>query len=148
MKRFILAACALIAFFAIAAADLALRSRAALRAADLHALWQANPLLKTRHYTSLYEKDLSTLTRSLSSGSITKETAERQAALIKSERDFHLAESSAKLSWLWYKTAAEKFNSPLNPWAALARKQLPAAKASWRAELSAQGLKTEDWMIE
>lgn len=148
MKRPALAACAAILFFAGAAADLGLRSRAALQEARRHELWSATPQLKAEYYGGLLEKGLARLDKELSAGRIGKEKAEQQAALLKAERDFLLAESPAKLAVLWYKTAAEKFASPLNPWAAQARARLPAAREAWRAELAAKNLKAEDWMLE
>ena len=148
MKRPALAACAAILFFAAAAADLGLRSRAALHEARRQDLWRASPRLKTEYYNGLLEKELARLDKGLAAGRTGKEKAGQQAALLKAERDFRLAESPAKLAWLWYKTAAGKFDSPLNPWAAQARARLPAAREAWRAELAKQNLKAEDWMTE
>jgi len=148
MKRSLLAACGVMLFFVAAAADLGLRSRAALLEARRHDLWSANPGLKAEYYGSLYKKKLARLDKELAAGRLKKGSAGQQADLLKSERDFFLAESSAKLALLWYKTAAERFASPLNPWAARARERLPAAREAWRAELAAKGLRTEDWMTE
>ncbi|OGS13571.1 MAG: hypothetical protein A2234_01630 [Elusimicrobia bacterium RIFOXYA2_FULL_58_8] len=148
MKRFLLAACAAILFFAAAAVDLGLRSRAALRQAQLHALWSATPGLKTAHYDGLLKEQLALLEKETAAGRLDRARAERQAAVLKAESDFHLAESSAKLSWIWYRTAAEKFSSPFNPWAAQARARLPAATEAWRAELAAKKIKAGDWMLE
>ncbi|HNW44584.1 MAG TPA: hypothetical protein PKI19_08770 [Elusimicrobiales bacterium] len=148
MKRWPLAACAVILFFTAAAADLGLRSRSALRTAQRCELWVKTPALKAEYYESLYKAKLARLDAGLASGRLNKEQAAQQADLLRTERDFQLEESSAKLAWLWYKTAAGKFKSPLNPWAAQARARLPAALAAWRAELAAKKIKTEDWMTE
>jgi len=80
-------------------------------------------------------------------GELNAEQAERALTLAAAERDFSVSESSAKQAVIWYRSAADDFNSPFNPWAAQARSELPAALAAWRAELEAKGVKAEDWML-
>lgn len=137
-----LAAAAAGAFFLLAAADLGLRSREALRRAEREDFWRANPAEKRRHFEALYAAEAA------AAGQASAEAASRAAALRAAERDFKISESSAKMAYLWYKTAAEEFSSPLNPWAGAARKKMPGALEAWRAELKAKGVKTEDWMLE
>ena len=134
-------------FFTAAAADLGLRSRSALLEARRQELWRDTPSLKKEYYDRQLEKKLAGLKEGTAAAPRPEETEEK-ASLLKAERDLYLSESSAKLAYLWYKTAAEEFPSPLNPWAARAARRLPAAKEAWRAELAAKGLKVEDRMLE
>ncbi|MDO8803994.1 MAG: hypothetical protein Q7R35_06165 [Elusimicrobiota bacterium] len=135
-------------FFLFAAGDLALRSRGALLRADEQALWRDNPGRKAAHYEALFRRQVSAIERDSAGGRLTKEQSGRAAALASAERDFFISESSAKLAFIWYRTAAKDFPSPFNPWAEKAKSKLPAALAAWRAELAAKGVKAEDWMLE
>ncbi|MCM2268281.1 MAG: hypothetical protein NDI60_10970 [Elusimicrobiales bacterium] len=130
------AAAAALVFLGLAAGDLALRSRAALREARRHEFWRDNPAEKLKHLEARF---------AAKAGAAGPE-AERAAALQKAEKDFFIAESSAKMAYVWYKTAAGEFRLPWNPWAAEARKSLPQALARWEAELAAAGIKHEPWM--
>lgn len=142
------AALAAPAFLLLAAGDLALRSRCALDEARRQESWRDAPALKARYFEALCRKRLEALAADAAAGKISKESAARAASLLAAERDFRVSESSAKMAYVWYKTAAGEFSSPLNPWAGQARAKLPAAQAAWRAELDAQGIKAEPWMTE
>jgi len=142
------AALAALVFFLLAAGDLALRSREALAEARRQEAWRDNPALKTAYFEADLRKKELALAREAEKGGVTTEGAARSAALLAAEKDFHIAESSAKLAYAWYKTAASEFSSPLNPWAARAKAGLPAALAAWRAELAAKNIKAETWMTE
>ncbi len=142
------AAIAAPAFLLLAAGDLALRSRSALAEADRQEAWRSAPALKAAYFENSYREKLDALQAEAAAGKITGESAAREAALLKAERDFRVSESSAKMAYVWYKTAAGEFSSPFNPWAKTAREKLPDALAAWRAELAAQGIKTEPWMTE
>lgn len=142
------AALAVPAFFLIAAGDLALRSREALLEARRQEAWRDNPALKTEYFEADFRKKTLVLARKTEKGAITAESAARSAALLAAEKEFMIAESSAKLAYAWYKTAASEFSSPLNPWAARAKARLPGALAAWRAELAARNIRFEPWMTE
>lgn len=142
------AAIAAPAFLLLAAGDLALRSRSALAEAGRQDAWRDAPALKAGYFEDSCRKRLDALEAAAAAGRITGESAAREAVLLKAERDFRVSESSAKMAYVWYKTAAEEFPSPLNPWAKRAREKLPGALAAWRAELAAQGIKAEPWMTE
>lgn len=138
-------ATAVLGFFLLAAGDLALRSRGALLRGDEQALWRDNPGSKAAHYEALFRQRASAIEKDSAGGLLTKEQAGRAAALAAAERDFFISESSAKLAYTWYLTAAGDFHSPFNHWAAKAEEKLPGALAAWRAELAARGVKLEDW---
>jgi hypothetical protein len=143
-----LAAAAAGAFFLLAAADLGLRGRGAFERARQHAAWRDNAPAKAEHYARLYAQRAAEIKTQAEGGKLSAEQAERALTLAEAERDLSVSESSAKLAVLWYRSAAEDFGSPFNRWAAPARRELPAALAAWRAELKAQGVKTEDWMLQ
>ncbi len=130
------------AFFLLAAGDLALRSREALRRAEQEEAWRGNPSAKAAYFEARYSGAAG------ADDAPSPEAAARAAALRAAEKEFLISESSAKMAYIWYKTAAGDFYFPLNPWAAKARARLPAALAAWRAELAAKGVKAEDWMIK
>ncbi len=142
------AAIAAPAFLLLAAGDLALRSRSALQEARRQEAWRDTPALKINYLETSCRKRLNALEADTAAGKITGERAARSAALITAERDFRISESSAKMAYVWYKTAAEEFSSPFNPWARQAGKKLPGALAAWRAELASRGIKAEPWMTE
>lgn len=119
-----LAALAAGAFLSLAAADLALRSRSALKEAEKYEA-EAAPADAPAAAATERERDLQ----------------EARAAFLRGQ-------SRRKLAYIWYKTAAEDFDFPGNPWAAKARARLPGALAAWRAELAAAGVKAEPWMTQ
>ena len=127
-----LAALAAGAFLLLAAADLALRSRQALLRAEQEEAWSRDPAAKAAYYDALLRDD----------------AGGRRETLLRDRRDYLVSESSAKMACLWYRTAAEDFYFPGNPWAAEARARLPAALAAWNAELAAKGVKAPPWMTQ
>lgn len=129
------------AFFLLAAGDLALRSRGALLRAEREEAWRDNPSAKAAYYEDLFSGETA-------AGTGSPETAARAANLRKAEKEFRVSESSAKMAYIWYKTAAGDFYFPMNPWAARARAKLPSALAAWRAELAAKGVRAEEWMVK
>ncbi len=135
------------AFFLLAAGDLALRSRGALLRAEREEAWRDNPAAKAAYFEDQYSLDTAPDTGA-AAGPPSPETAARAANLRKAGKEFRLSESSAKMAYIWYKTAAGDFYFPMNPWAARARERLPAALAAWRAELAAKGVKAEEWMVK
>jgi hypothetical protein len=141
-------AIAIPAFLLLAAADLGLRSRGALERAGQHARWRDNPAEKAAHFNGLFDLKAADTRAREADGGLTAEGAARELALAAAERDFRISESSAKQAYIWYRTAARDFSSPLNPWAARAERELPAALAVWRGELERGGAKAEPWMLE
>jgi hypothetical protein len=120
-------------FLALAAGDLALRSRSALLEARRHELLRGDPAAKAAWALAKFPA---------------QGADARTEALREAEKQFLLNESSAKMAYLWYKTAAEEFRLPFNPWADEARRRLPGALAAWQAELAAAGVKAEPWMLQ
>ncbi len=147
-RRLAWAATAALVFLALAAADLALRSRTALRTALRYEAWAADPAAKAAHFDARFAPRFAGVDAEAAAGRLTEEEARRARNLLAAEKEFLLAESSYKLAYTWYKTAAYEFKLPFNPWAAEARRRLPGALAAWRAELAAAGLKAEPWMTE
>lgn len=131
------------AFFLLAAGDLALRSRGALLRAEREEAWRDDPAAKAAYFEERYARETAP-----DAAPPSPETAARAAELRKAGKEFRVSESSAKMAYIWYKTAAGDFYFPMNPWAARARAKLPAALAAWRAELAAKGVKAEEWMVE
>jgi hypothetical protein len=121
-----LAALAAGAFLSLAAADLALRARSALKEAERYGSLAAAP----------------------APAAPSPSPAGRERDLLEARRDYLASQSPAKMSYIWYKSAAEDFAFPGNPWAARARARLPGALAAWRADLAARGVKAEPWMTE
>ncbi|OIO01086.1 MAG: hypothetical protein COX65_05435 [Elusimicrobia bacterium CG_4_10_14_0_2_um_filter_56_8] len=140
-------AAAVPAFLLLAAGDLALRSRDALLKAREQAAWRDNPGEKAAHYAAWFQERSEAIEKDSAAGKLTAEQSGRAAVLAAAERDFLISESSSKQAFLWYKTAADDFYFPFNPWAQAARKELPGALAAWRAELAAKGVKLENWRI-
>lgn len=136
------------AFFLLAAGDLALRSRGALERARRQAVWRDNPAAKAGHFAALYSARSAAIRAEAAAGKLSQEQAARAESLAAAEKDFSLAESSAKQAVIWYRSAAGDFSAPFNPWAKEAARELPAALAAWRAELAAKGVKAEDWMLQ
>jgi hypothetical protein len=142
------AAAAVPAFLLLAAGDLALRSRSALLEAGRQERWRDAPALKAAYFDASRRKALAALDAGTAAGRITAESAARSKVLLNAERDFRVSESSAKMAYVWYKSAAGEFSFPLNPWAKKAREKLPGALAAWRGELAARWIKAEPWMTE
>lgn len=136
-----LAALAAGAFLSLAAADLGLRSRGALLEAEKYEAWAAQPALKAAALEAEFGSSAP-----IAAAGAAPEAAERQRDLLAARREFAQSQSPAKLAYIWYKTAAEDFYFPGNPWAAKARARLPGALAAWRAELAARGISAEAWM--
>lgn len=147
-KRLAAAAGALLLLFLLIAGDLALRSREAFAEAGRQEAWRDAPGLKAAALDAEFKARFLDLEAAAAAGELTPEKAARAGALLGAEKDFRLRESSAKLAYIWYKSAAEDFSSPLNPWANKARKKLPGALSAWRAELAAKNIKAEPWMTQ
>ncbi|MBI5744517.1 MAG: hypothetical protein HY952_08215 [Elusimicrobia bacterium] len=142
------AAIAALVFFLLAAGDLALRSRAALNEAIRQEAWLADPAAKKAWFDGQFTLKAREVELSVAAGKTLPEEAARQVSLLAAERDFRISESSAKSAYIWYKTAAEEFRSPFNPWAKEAAARQPGALAAWKAELAASGVKPEPWMLQ
>ncbi len=134
-------------FFLLAAGDLALRSREALREAERQEFWSAHPADKAAYFEADYRAKAAGVEKAASEGALDAPSARTRLSELAAERDLQLSASSAKMAYIWYLTAAEKFPAPFNPWAARARERLPAALAAWQAELAAAGVKAEPWML-
>ena len=141
------AAIAVPAFFLLAAGDLALRSRGALLRAEREEAWRDNPAAKAAYFEEQYARETAP-GKAAAAAPPSPENAARELNLRKAGKEFRVSESSAKMAYIWYKTAAGDFYFPINPWAARARAKLPAALAAWRTELAAKGVKAEEWMVE
>ena len=148
LKRLAAAVSALLLFFLLAAGDLALRAREAYAEALRQEAWRDAPSLKAAALDAEFKLKFSELEKAAAAGKLTPEQTARSGALLEAEKDFRLRESAAKLAYVWYKSAAGDFKSPLNPWAKRAGAKLPGALAAWRAELAAAGVKAEPWMTE
>ncbi|MDP2866293.1 MAG: hypothetical protein Q8O90_08625 [Elusimicrobiota bacterium] len=135
------------AFFLLAAGDLALRSRSALHRAEREEAWRDDPAAKAAYFEGRDSMETAA-DKAAAAAPPSPESAARAADLRKAGKEFRISESSAKMAYIWYKTAAGDFYFPMNPWAARARVKLPAALAAWRAELAAKGVKAEEWMLE
>jgi hypothetical protein len=135
-------------FLLLAAGDLALRSRSALLEAEKQQSWRDSPAAKTAYFEAEFRRESEAAQKEAVSENLPQESAARRIALLEAEKEFRISESSAKMAYIWYRTAAEDFDFPLNPWAAQARKELPAALAAWRAELATKGIKAEPWMLQ
>lgn len=142
------AALAALVFFLLAAADLALRSRGALARAEQEMAWAADPAAKAAWYGAVYAGKAEKVKKDLAAGRLTPAAAARADALLQAERDFRISESSAKMAFIWYRSAAEEFRSPLNPWSARAAAAMPRALAAWKAELAAAGVKAAAWQMQ
>lgn len=147
-RRLAWAATAALVFLALAAADLALRSRSALNLALRYEAWAANPAARAAWLDSEFAPRFKKLDAEAAAGKLPGPDVQRARTLLTAEKEFLLAESSTKLAYTWYKTAAYEFRLPFNPWAAEAKRRLPGALAAWRAELAAAGHKPEPWMTE
>lgn len=147
-RRLAWAAMAAPAFLLLAAGDLALRSRSALLEAERQETWRGAPAAKAAYFEAEFRRKSQELEKEEASGRLTRESAARSADLLKAEKDFMISESSAKMAYIWYRTAAEDFSYPLNPWAAKAKEKLPGALAAWQAELAAKGVKAAPWMLQ
>ncbi len=134
-------------FFLLAAGDLALRSREALRLAERQEYWREHPAEKAAYFEADYRAKAAAVEKAAAEGRLDAPEARTSLSALAAERDLQVSESSAKMACVWYRTAAEKFPAPFNPWAARARERLPAALAAWQAELAAAGVKAEPWML-
>ena len=56
--------------------------------------------------------------------------------------------SSAQMAYVWYETAATLFTPPESKWSRMAREKMPEAKARWKAELQAKGVRFDDAMLD
>ena len=140
-------ASAVLAFFLLAAGDLALRARSALKRGDRFYAWVSAPEEKKAYFNGLYDRRAEGLRGEAEAGRLTPAEAARLTDLAAAERDFRLKESSAKQAYFWYRTAAEDFRSPFNLWAAEASLKAAEALSAWKEELRRDGVRTEDWMF-
>lgn len=147
MRRALLTAGALVlAVYALAVGDVALRGRSAYLEGEKWLEWSRRPELKKAHFDALLaarEKELEKERASLS-----PEAYQKKLALARFERDQSVAESSLKYAYVWYRTSVELFTPPETRWTRAARERMTQTRELWRQELAARGIKAADHMLQ
>jgi hypothetical protein len=139
-----LAAAILAAIYAVSAADLSLRARAACREGEWQLRLSREPALREAEAAARLDERKQRLSRSLAEGLVTPSEFETSLALARMERERFLEESPAKLAFVWFKTAAALFSPPRSPWSLRARAGMAEARALWEKDLKAAGVEPQE----
>lgn len=110
--------------------------------------WTKDPSQKKDFLDAVFAARLKVLEHERTGGRISASDFEDKKNALQAEKDFKLAESSAKYAYIWYKTAGADFSPPVTRWTLLARQKMPAALALWKAELKKDGTEFKDHQIE
>lgn len=123
---------------ALACADVVLRARTAFREGERHFLWHRDPAAKKAHFDEELARRVRALDAAKASGTMSDLEHAQRISLETVRRDEAVAESSLKLAYRWYETAADLFSTPSNPWARRSRERLIEVGGLWNAERAAR----------
>jgi len=126
-------------------ADLASRARRAYLEGERYMEWHAHPERQRAYWDSWLAGEEARRGALVAAGRMSAEESRLRAGLARAERDERVAEDPLKYAVRWYETGADLFSTPPNPWTARTRTRLEEARALWRGELAASGLKPEEF---
>ena len=90
----------------------------------------------------------SALNKKQAAGQVAPDDYARDKELLEFRYAQMAKESSIKYAYVWYQTAVDLFSPPESKWVRLSREKMPLAKERWKAELKAQKIPFEDYMLE
>ena len=148
-RRILLSSAALVvAVYAMARIDLALRARSAYQEGEKWMEWSRRPELKKANFDAELAAREAELSRELAKGRLERGAYGRKTALARFERDSALAESSLKYAYVWHQTAAELFTPPESRWVVMSRARMKETRELWKKELDAKKVPYRDYMLD
>ena len=129
-------------------ADVVLRARSAYLQGEQYSFWADHPAEHVRYLDQKFSAERATLEARKAQAKISPDDYDRDAALLEFDHAQALKESSLKYAYVWYQTAAVLFSPPDSRWVRLARQKMPVVKERWKAELRAQNIAYQDYMID
>jgi hypothetical protein len=129
-------------------ADVVSRAKEAYQEGEKYSYWADHPDVRVKVLDDKMAADKAALDADFSKGKMPKDDYDRNVELLQFDHDQALKESSIKYAYVWYQTAVELFSPPNSKWVQRSREKMPVAKERWKAELRAQHIPFEDYMID
>lgn len=143
-----IALAALAFVYAVACVDVTLRARSAYLEGEKYMSWARDPSLKRAALRTEFEARERALRDQAAAGKLGAAELEQRSALLRFELGERLQESSLKYAYVWYRTAARLLTPPESRWVVRSRDKMAEAKKLWKAELDAQRVPYQDYMLE
>lgn len=148
IKRVLTVIGVICAVYAMIYIDVVSRARYAYLEGEKYSRWNDTPGEKASFLETKFNGDKTKLDKILTRGKITPEEYQTKLEAMRFDKEQALEESSLKYAYQWYKDTYELFSPPESKWVKLAREKAPLAKEKWKVELTAKGVKFEDYMLE
>lgn len=148
VKNLLTATLAVCAVYIMIYVDVVARARYAYFEGEKYWRWNDKPEEKGSFLETKFNGDKTKLDKMLTRGKITPEEYQTKLEATHFDKEQALEESSLKYAYQWYKDTYELFSPPESRWVKLARDKAPLAKEKWKQELTAKGVKFEDYMLE
>jgi hypothetical protein len=136
------------AFYGMVYADVVLRARAAWMEGEKYWRWSEHPDERQAYLQHQLNDEETELLKKQASGALTPDGYARDKELLEFRYEQMRKESAMKYAYVWYQTAADLFSPPESKWVRLSREKMPLAKERWKAELKAQKIPFEDYMLD
>ena len=128
--------------------DVVLRARSAWMEGEKYWRWADHPEERQADLQQKLAVEESDLLKKKTDGKLTTDDYARDKELLEFRYDQMGKESSIKYAYVWYQTAVDLFSPPDSKWVQLSRVKMPLAKERWKAELRAQKIPFEDYMLD
>jgi hypothetical protein len=136
------------AFYGMVYVDVVLRARDAWLQGEQYWRWADHPEERQAYLRQKLALEEAELTKKQTSGQLTADDYARDKELLEFRYTQMGKESSIKYAYVWYQTAVDLFSPPDSKWVRMSREKMPLAKERWKAELKAQKIPFEDYMID
>ena len=128
--------------------DVVLRARDAWMEGEKYWRWSDHPDERQAYLQQQLNGEEAALSQKQATGQLSADDYARDKELLEFRYDQMRQESSIKYAYVWYQTAVDLFSPPESKWVRLSRKKMPLAKERWKAELKAQKVPFEDYMLD
>ena len=134
-------------FYGMVYVDVVLRARDAWMKGEMYWRWADHPEERLAYLQQQQAKEQTALDAKKAAGTLSADEYSRATELLQFRYAQMGRESSLKYAYVWYQTAAELFSPPESKWVVMARAKMPLAKERWKAELAAQHIPYDDYML-
>jgi len=135
-------------FYGMVYVDVIWRARESWLEGEKYWRWADHPKERAAFLEAQLTQNRALLDKKRAASQTTPEDYARDVELLEFSHQQALKESSIKYAYIWYQTAAELFSPPESKWVRLSREKMPLAKERWRAELRAQKIPFEEYMLD
>jgi hypothetical protein len=135
-------------FYGMVYLDVVLRARSAWLEGEKYWRWSEYPGERQAYLRQKLNSEEAALDKKKAAGQLAPDDYDRDKELLEFRYDQMGRESSMKYAYVWYQTAVDLFSPPESKWVRLSRAKMPLARERWKAELKAQKIPFEDYMLD